>query len=214
MIYVFGDSHTNFFTRSHPGTKYAVHDVFVSHSMGAGTAYKFEQNYYQATLEQLERYKPTKDDFVLLCSGEIDCRIHIIKKHLELSIDIDTLICNTFDSIFRCYRDLRGRGYNCIVWGPHPTRKLETNTPDFVQGDQFIRNSVCRTYNQLMHDMCYAHGFIFGTLYNHIIKEDYDVEDKYFIDDIHLDSYGELWNIMCEIIAGGINAHYASIQQK
>lgn len=201
MIYVFGDSHVHFFTCSHPAANTIIeenrnikYENFISHWVGAGTAYHFFDNRYSLMIKWLNKYDITEKDYVLICAGEIDCRVQIPYIYIEQNIDIDILIERTMDRFFRCYLGLIDKKIGCVSWGVHPSLELKNN-PDLAYGDQKFRNTIVQKWNALLEHKSDIHNIPFISIFNDLINEDNTAKQKFFNDTHHLNS-NLLWNIM------------------
>ena len=175
MIHIFGDSHRAFFTNTHPGSfAVAQQDKIISYTLGPGTAHNFYENRHQNMMDILKQTK-TKAA-VLIVAGEIDCRLHIPKIHLETGKRIPDLVEDTVNRFMRSLIELKQDGYQAIAWGPHPTRHLEIldYNPEWYNGDQRMRNQICMAFNGALSHQAAKNKIPFATTFYNIIKE-YDL---------------------------------------
>jgi len=188
MIYIYGDSHSNFFTKTHPSRGGGACDIFRSQNMGAGTAHNFHTNHLPTLLENVQPLPPKSP--IVIVAGEIDCRLHIPKLFLERIGTLEALVEATVQHLTICYTAIQKAGHTPIAWGPHPTRHLETldYKTEWYCGTQNIRNTACMLFN----DMLSQQGFPFETLF-YEVDDSRAVHDKYYLDPLHLNEI--LWPI-------------------
>lgn len=212
MIYVFGDSHRSFFTDTHPGeSRVDRRGRFVSHTLGPGTAHNFYEKRHTEMMLTLSKANPNSG--VVVVAGEIDCRLHIPKIHLETGKSLPSLIDATVDRFMVSLLDLQRWGFKVIAWGPHPTRHLETldYNPEWYAGDQRMRNQTCLAFNGALHRRAAEHKIPFATAFYNIIKEydDYTVHNEAYRDPLHLSQI--LWPAT-EKLLGELYDNYADFQ--
>lgn len=193
MIYVFGNSHSHFFTGEEPGKSgfgNSRNEHFTSYSLGPVIAYNFMQNHYPTMKNVLSNINFEKSkDYVLLAVGEVDCRWHLPYQSTQQKRDYTEVVEECINRLFEVYVDLVSNGYNVIGWGGHPsTTQGHDDNPDCpVFGDCHFRNSISRLWNKLLTEKCLSEGIPVVSIIEDLISEDGLTKMEYFRDYCHLD---------------------------
>jgi len=214
MIYVFGDSHRSFFTDTHPGSSSpGKKGIFVSYTLGPGTAHNFYENRHAEMMKILNNTNLSDDCGVVIVAGEIDCRLHIPKIHLETGERIPELVEDTVNRFMKSILEVKELGYKVIAWGPHPTRHLETlkYSKEWYYGDQRMRNQTCWAFNEVLYKCAIKNNIPFCTTFYNLLREydTYTVYDEAYIDPLHLNQV--LWSAT-ERTLGQIYDNYTNFQ--
>lgn len=191
MIYVFGNSHANTFTKTVPGNIGLGNEnsTFKSFSLGPIIAFNFFEHHYPKVLRILQNENLGKDDYVLLAVGEVDCRWHLPYQANVQKLNIEEIVDQCVDRFFRAYIDLQKRGYNVIGWGSHPSTISEHNeNPEQpVFGDCLSRNKIGLLWEKKLQKLCNIHDMKFLSIFHELIDENLLTKMEYFIDYCHLD---------------------------
>jgi hypothetical protein len=145
LIHVVGDSHVVPFRGSMP---------FLAHHLGAATAYNLNKKNsttrsYEKLFQVIE--KVAKRDIVMLCFGEIDCRIHIYYQHKKSSGKylIGELIERTISNYGEVMAQLKERGVNFCVYCVSPATMVGNEYKYPFYGSPEIRSQINMTFNEI-----------------------------------------------------------------
>ena len=185
-----GNSHSNFFTGSHPATMgESRRDNFVSFCIGPTVAYHFYDHHLPKLIEYLEGSDIDKDtDYVMLVVGEVDCRWHLPK---QAELQGRTVIDVTHECLVRyckCILDLKDRGYKMIGWCGHPsTNKGHDDNPNSpIYGDVYTRNTIGEYWDNHIAAVCAFYGIPLISIYHDLVNDDGTTKMEYFLDYCHL----------------------------
>jgi lysophospholipase L1-like esterase len=182
LIHVIGDSHVVPFRGSMP---------FLAHHLGAATAYNLnKKNNTTKSNEQLFKVidKLGKKDIVMLCFGEIDCRIHIYYQHKKSDgkYSMEELINRTLSNYGEVMAQLRERGVNFCVYCVSPATKVGNEYKYPFYGSPEIRSQINRMFNEKLRAFCQKNGYAFVDIYGRVADKDGLMRKEYAGDDIHL----------------------------
>lgn len=182
VIHVIGDSHADVFRGSMP---------FQAHRLGAATAYNLiKKSNSTNSNEQLFNVidKVRKKDIVMLCFGEIDCRIHIYYQHKKSNekYSIGELIDRTILNYGQVMAQLKDLGVDFCVYCVSPATKVgnQYNYPFYGAPD--VRSEITRTYNERLKVFCESNGYRFIDIYEKVSDKDGFMLQEYALDAIHL----------------------------
>jgi len=182
LIHVIGDSHVVPFRGSMP---------FLAHHLGAATAYNLNRkNSTTKSNEQLFKVidKLGKRDMVMLCFGEIDCRIHIYYQHKKSDgrYSIEELIDRTIANYGEVLAQLKERGVNFCVYCVSPATEVGNEYKYPFYGTPEIRSQINWTFNEKLRAFCQKNGYAFIDIYDMVSDKDGLMLKEYASDDIHL----------------------------
>jgi GDSL-like Lipase/Acylhydrolase family len=182
LIHVVGDSHVIPFRGSMP---------FLAHHLGAATAYNLnKKNSTTKSHEKLFKVidKLGKRDIVMLCFGEIDCRIHIYYQHKKSSggYSIGELIDRTISNYSEVMAKLKERGVNFCVYFVSPATRVENEYKYPFYGTPEIRSGINRKFNEKLRAFCEMNGYKFIDIYDKVADKDGLMLQEYAGDEIHL----------------------------
>jgi hypothetical protein len=182
LIHVVGDSHVVPFRGSMP---------FLAHHLGAATAYNLNKKNsttrsYEKLFQVIE--KVAKRDIVMLCFGEIDCRIHIYYQHKKSSGKylIGELIERTISNYGEVMAQLKERGVNFCVYCVSPATMVGNEYKYPFYGSPEIRSQIDMTFNERLRIFCERNGYKFIDIYDKVTDKDGLMLKEYASDDIHL----------------------------
>jgi hypothetical protein len=182
LIHVVGDSHVVPFRGSMP---------FLAHHLGAATAYNLNKKNsttrsYEKLFQVIE--KVAKRDIVMLCFGEIDCRIHIYYQHKKSSGKylIGELIERTISNYGEVMAQLKERGVNFCVYCVSPATMVGNEYKYPFYGSPEIRSQINMTFNERLRIFCERNGYKFIDIYDKVTDKDGLMLKEYASDDIHL----------------------------
>lgn len=182
LIHVVGDSHVTPFRGSMP---------FLVHHLGATTAHNLnKRNSTTNSHEKMSRVieKVGEKDIVMLCFGEIDCRIHIYYQHKKSNEkhSINELIDRTISNYGHVMAQLKECGTNFCVYCVSPATKVENEYKYPFYGTPEIRTQINRTFNARLRAFCETNGYKFIDIYDKVADKDGLMLQEYAGDEIHL----------------------------
>ena len=195
-LFIFGNSHVSSFSGTDEivdgNLQYSESEqiVYRFQRLGPCTAYNFfwNPNYYPRVLQLLEEHDPNKESTVCLLLGEIDCRVHI-GKHSEISSrPINECIEEVIDRYLLCLLDLKQRGYKVLVIAVQPASKHPPSTKHDkpVHGHFIFRNTLTRQFNTVLEHKSTLHGFLFCSIFDALMEDEFTPNMNYFMDYVHL----------------------------
>ncbi len=193
MIYVFGNSHSAFFTDSTPskfGEGENRNEYFRSFSLGPVIAYNFIIHHFPTMIEWINQLPISQSDYVLISIGEVDCRWHIPKQAELQKRDPIELTHECIDRFFQAHSHLTEAGYNVIGWGGHPstTRGHDDNPSEPIYGDCLSRNKISLEWSNYLQQKCEEKNIKFVSIIKDLINVDGLTKMEYYSDYCHLDS--------------------------
>ena len=196
-IYLFGNSHVSMFTGTDDIVDlYNLTDtespsyIYRLLRVGPSTAFNFFWNpkYYPFILNLLENDPNSKNAYIGLIVGEIDCRWHLGYNSDKFNISIKKCIDECVDRFFMCYIDLKKRGYKCIVFSVHPasTQPHRPIADGPFYGEYKNRNIITEYYNKVLEEKCNIHNIPYCNYFTDLMNVDYEPKLEYFRDTLHL----------------------------
>ena len=160
MIHCIGDSHSAVFSgidKMTPEWPMRSDDKlpwFRTYRLGPVTAYQLERKL--PTIQGLiNRVGISKDDTILFCCGEVDCRAHLVKQMEVQNRTSKDIVRECVDRYISAVLQVMSWGINVSVWGPiaswHPSKQY-TGGPSF--GDCLERNNVTKEFNDYAKVLC------------------------------------------------------------
>jgi hypothetical protein len=191
MIYIIGNSHINNFsgdTKLNYGGP-PLDPKFEFYYLGATIAYNFFEHHYPKSLQFLKNKDP-QTSYVTYVVGEVDCRFHIPLQFEKQKRPVEDLVKECIDRFFRCYIDLKEKGYKVFHTSTHPTTLSppSTNAEQPIYGDWRLRNGICVIWNNYCKELCSKHDIPFVDYYGHLIDNENKTKTEYFLDYCHLNS--------------------------
>lgn len=202
VIYVIGDSHSNFFSgeeniisiRFSKGIKTGSNLISFFKTFHIGPALAFNLARVNTTTKALEKIRFLVEKHIppraaiLLCFGEIDCRLHIPKQIKMNDLSREEAIDRILDNYFSLINELKKQGYVIICWGPIASQKDcwggNSNFPRY--GTERDRNIITRVFNEKLEDRCKDNRVKFCSIFKNLISENYLTIEKYISDQCHL----------------------------
>ena len=182
LIHVVGDSHVVPFRGSMP---------FLAHHLGAATAYNLNKT--KSTTKAHEKLfkvidRLGKRDIVMLCFGEIDCRIHIYYQHKKSNgkYSIGELIDGTISNYGEVMGKLKEQGVNFCVYCVSPATIVGNEYKYPFYGTPEIRSQINRTFDERLRTFCERNGYKFIDIYDRVTDKDGLMLQEYAGDEIHL----------------------------
>ena len=124
MIYVYGNSHANFFTNILPATEgISENSKFKCLCKRPMSAENFLTIHYPNLINFISTSNK-ETDFVLITVGEHDCRMELPQKINESPTEWKNILHRYIDDFFPVILKLKAEGYRPIVWSGHPSSNL------------------------------------------------------------------------------------------
>jgi hypothetical protein len=142
MIYCIGDSHANFFSGyddmlpSYPQKSQNLYPFFKAYRLGAVLAHnlcklKAKTRGREKLFTILFTGVPV-GSYVLLCFGEIDCRVHLLHIAQERKRMIEDVVNECVDRYYSVIKEIKQLGYRPIIWNVIPSTNLDlSEIPEF-----------------------------------------------------------------------------------
>jgi hypothetical protein len=197
IIYCIGDSHAEFFSGwnsmgpEYPETRKGRLPFFKSFRLGPVLAYNIcEFNTTtrgrEKLLDILDKINP-KEVEILLCFGEIDCRVHIIKQSRIQKKPIANIIRACVDRYWNAIIDLANRGFDVMVWNAIPSSLYQGKDPEFpTVGTCRERNRVTKIFNAELEMLCKKNNIKFFSIFDRLLLKNGLTNMDYYMDKIHL----------------------------
>jgi len=191
VIYCIGDSHVGLFRKKIINEKNNIFKVF---HIGPATAYNLikknnNTNSNEKILKIIKEQIPKKSK-VILCFGEIDCRVHILKQAKLYNKDWKKIVNNCVKRYILFIKNLKRKNYKIIVFGIAPSSPDNIiKNPNYpAYGDQITRNKVTEYFNNLLEKRAKREGFEFISIFKKLIDGEYRTILYYLEDGVHLSS--------------------------
>jgi len=187
MVHCIGDSHSAIFSGEEkmqpiwPQRSNDVMEGFRSYRVGPSTAYQIS-NKIPIINDIIEKASIGKDDRILFCFGEVDCRAHL-KKQIDLQKrTLDSIVHECVDRYFTVIKHYKDLGYNVMVWGPIGswTTNRPYNGPSFGTCEE--RNLITKEFNDYVKSLCDIEGINFITIFYDMVDDNNITKDT-FLDD-------------------------------
>lgn len=201
VIHCIGDSHVSFFGGQDviqpdwPEPSDDLLDCFVTHHIGPALAYNLSRTGTQTRgreklFEVLAQVAP-RNETVLLCFGEIDCRAHVLKQAAKRAVPVETVVAECLEQYFQVVREVMARGVQVIVYNAVPsaisrTRKSKREDDYVAVGDWRARNRALREFNAGAKQRCADSGAKFLETFPALVNESGRAVSWYYFDTIHL----------------------------
>jgi hypothetical protein len=179
-ILCFGDSHTMFWS-GHDGLftdKRTLRGLHILHA-GPVTAHNILNDDSSvkgkaAFVDHMEE-RGARYGAVLLCMGEIDCRVHIIRAAVQAGAPIEGFVTETVERYAQFIRFIRERyGLPVVAFGPGPSGDISRQDPQYpCYGGIIERNYAVTVFNELLERRCRAmDGVAHLTIIDRLIDAD------------------------------------------
>jgi hypothetical protein len=198
-IYCVGDSHVMLF-RDVPR--------FIIYWLGPATAYKLADK--ESTTNSNRRLmriakKVRKEDILLVCFGEIDCRVHVHKQTIENKRNMEDIVGDIMDRYVSVLKQLKLSVLNLCVLGISPAGR---NYDGVALGYSRYNlpasehKKIKGVFNSKLRDACRKNKIPFIDIYSRTLDSAGYMSKKYSGDNIHLNDKA------IEIIKDDLNAHF------
>ena len=197
-LYVIGDSHSNFFSgeeeivsvRFRKGIYTGNHLISFFRIFHIGPALAFNLSRMNTTSQAREKilylveHAIPPGAAILLCFGEIDCRVHILRQAEKKELTTEEVIDNILDNYITLINDLQLKGFHPICWGPIASQKECWNqNAEFPRyGTEAERNKITEIFNNKLEERCRNIHVTFCSIFRRLVSPDY-LTDEYYISD-------------------------------
>jgi predicted SAM-dependent methyltransferase len=125
---------------------------------------------------------------VLLCFGEIDCRVHLLKQAETQGRDIESVVKDCVSKYVEVINEVKEKGFTVLVWGPVPTASDDVPMDRFFPrfGTETERNKATKYFNDMLRDELSRIGVTFVTIFDKLVTETLKTRTEYQMDGIHL----------------------------
>ena len=189
MIHVVGDSHVMVFS----GKEHIPDEIdyrgflpfFRTYRLGPYTAYNSAK--LRNLIESIIVQKVGPDDSVMLCFGEIDCRVHLIKQSETQGRPLEDVVAECVNRYSQLFDIKEKYGTRLLVWNVPASSVEDVDSGEYsTYGTCRQRNEATRLFNQLLEGECRKREITFVSIFDHLIDEDGLTRAEYYADAIHL----------------------------
>ena len=190
-IFSVGDSHSRRCFEDHDII--ADSRVLVGYNKLDGkTAYNLQRH----EKKLLKIIEPLRKKELIFCFGEVDVRLHIKYKHLQLGIPTDQLIKNTADRYLSYVQNLRNDGYKIHIFNVVPTGDfLGLAAEKWRKGLSYPftatyeeRTEYTEKLNSAYRDLCNKFDIPFIDIYKYLVDETGKRRQELVFDYAHVDN--------------------------
>lgn len=169
---------------------------FRSWFLGGVLAYNFYEHHLTKVYDFISQY-PTifkdKNTMILLCVGEIDCRVHL-PKYVSKDRTPTQVVTECVTRYHRAVTHLINDGYNVGVLGAIPSLSDETIKKMMpvkeqsynLAGDTKLRNIIVKEWETIHSQMCKQDGIHYITIYDKLIDTNGNTREDLYADFIHV----------------------------
>ncbi len=203
-IHCIGDSHVSVFSGlNEVGQNYDALPFFKTYWLGPHTAYHAMD--MRDTIDALVTENVKPGDRILLCFGEIDCRVHLLKQSELRKEPLEDIVRECVARYFKVFLALKGQGYDLIAWNVPPPSVEDIEYYEYsTYGSYPDRLKVTRMFNNMLEEHCAGSGIPFISIFEQLLGPDGLTNPLHFMDEIHL-SQRSMPLIMEAFKAGGID---------
>ena len=194
LIYCLGDSHVNFFSGNNilqpewPKAHIDRVPIFRTYKLGAHLAYGLTRNDSHSRKKLFTVLKKIpKGSNIILCYGEIDCRVHLIRQSEEQKRSLEAVVNECVDKYFLVVKKIYDMGYKVIVFHLIPSTALNIIREGFpTYGSPIERNKVTIIFNRRLAYWAKKYNFSQVSLFDQLLLPSGSTNMKYYADPIHL----------------------------
>jgi hypothetical protein len=190
-IFAVGDSHSRRCFENHD--RIADSRVLVGYNKLDGkTAYNLPRH----EKKLLRILRPLREKELIFCFGEVDVRLHIQYKHLQLDVPVDQLIEKTAERYTSYVNILRKEGYRIHIFNVVPTGDfLGSAAEKWKQGLSYPftatheeRSSYTEKLNKAYCKYCREFQIPFIDIYEHLVDDTGKRRQEFVFDFAHIDN--------------------------
>lgn len=197
---ILGDSHVNFFSGNETLTFEPIgnnvnicpqkNDIpFTVVHCGPCLAYNSNRygstNGFREKAEWITDHFMNRDARVVLCLGEIDLRVHVLKQAEIQKCDYEIVVDSIIENYMSFMKSLRNSGHEVFCWGPIATQKDNCPVDKYCPryGCETDRNRATAYFNTKLKEECSGNGITFMSIFEQIIDKDYRTKEEFLSDD-------------------------------
>ncbi len=194
IIHCIGDSHVTFFSGydkiqpEYPLPSTNKYTNLQSYRLGAVLAYNLNklgtsEKGKEKLFDLIE--KIDKNESLLLCFGEIDCRCHLIKQAELQKLPLSSIVKDCVQQYFETIDEIRSIGFRIIILGVVPSPR--ENYPEYpTYGTISERNMCSEMFNNLLEYECLRRNIVFVSIFRYLVNRRMNTKSGFFFDSIHL----------------------------
>lgn len=209
-IAVIGDSHAYFFSgleyiQSRPliagiatSEEHLINNFRIFH-LGPALAYNLNR-YHTKTMARekveflLNEHLILPKQDIMCCFGEIDLRVHTLKKAEKINVNYSFIVDNILQNYLNFLLWLSQRT-SVLVWGPIATQvdnsPFDAEYPRYKTESE--RNIATAYFTRELQVLCTANGIPFISIFPQLIDKNYKTKQNYIADGCHLSQCA--WNL-------------------
>jgi len=192
MIYCIGDSHASIFSgngdiipnwyeiNNKDTISYNTSKYFNACRIGPTTAYGLFMAKHR--IDDVLQYVNKKNDQIMFCFGEVDCRTHILKEKHNLDSVVEKHV-NKYIEVILYYKSL---GYNMIIYGPNASWNINNPYSGPSIGTNIERNNITQKFNKYLKEKVIENDMKFVTMFYEMIDSDGNTGDWFDQCGIHI----------------------------
>lgn len=208
ILHVIGDSHTALFNGvnkiqpKYPEENGKINNIdsipyIKTYRINAGTAFHSKKKATPIINNIIKNIN--KNDYLVFCYGEVDCRAHLIKQFkLQSNRTHNEIIEECVDKLMETILYFKNNNYKIIAYGPPPTFTDENKSHvpiDRWFGTHYERNVVTKKFNDIYKNNCLKHNIKFFTLFYDLVNNNLETKKNVHLNDgMHLSS--NVFNIL------------------
>ncbi len=189
MIHVIGDSHVVVFSGFELPYENFEHTGFLpffrAYRIGPYTAYNAAKR--REVIEPVIERWVGPGDYVMLCFGEIDCRVHLAKQAEVQGRLLEDIVEECVDRYAQIFDIKEKYGIRLLVWNVIPSSLKDIDSGEYsTYGTCRERNEVVRLFNRKLIGECKKREIVFVSVFDRLVDENGLTRPEYYADDIHL----------------------------
>lgn len=198
LIHCIGDSHVSFFSGEDrmqplwPVDSNQLIPIFKSYRLGPVLAYNLckrrtRSGGREKLFSLLMNHIPPLSR-ILLCFGEIDCRVHLPKQVQMSNRLLNEIVRECVERYFSVVMEVKRLDYRLTLWNVIPST-LQENT-DHVEyapvGGCMLRNDISRLFNDMLRQLASTEEIEFISIFDSLVDSNGMTDTSYYADEIHL----------------------------
>lgn len=192
IIHCIGDSHVSFFSG---GDKIGADDqipFFRTYWLGPVLAFNLckygtRTRGREHLFEIVDRRLP-KNSIVLMCFGEIDCRVHLQKEAMTQAKPVPEVVFECAKRYCSVILEVKDRGHRVVVWNAVGTAPDHApQNPEYPHfGTMRDRNIITHMFNEMLKDLLTDNKIPFISIFDSLVGKDWSTRTEYYQDNWHL----------------------------
>jgi hypothetical protein len=140
---------------------------------------------FQKTEQIVQQGLIPHGSLVMLCFGEIDCRVHLIKQAELQQRPLEDVVRSVIEN-YMTYADwLANLGFRVACWGviASQTGSPSKNKEFAAHGSEIDRNKVTKIFNLILNEECQLRKFRFSSIFDHLVDAQFRTRTEYISSD-------------------------------